>query len=219
MLLAAGRGERLKPLTDTIPKPLISIGSHSLSLIEHNLIQLKSSGIEEVVINVCYRAKQIIEKLGNGKRYGLKITFSYEPEKPLGTGGGVFQALRYLGDGPFILLSSDIWTDYPFETLALPSHCRAHLVMVRNPDFHLKGDYALRSTGLLDARADPKYTYANIAVIHPKLFKTSVSGFFSLGSLLAKYMKENKVSGELYQGQWFNIGTIEELKRLEQFLS
>lgn len=214
MLLAAGRGERLKPLTDTLPKPLMQVGAQSL--IEHNLSKLKASNIEEVVINVCYRAKQIMEHVGNGERYGLKITFSYEPEEPLGTGGGVLQALRFLGDEPFILLSSDIWTDYPFERLKVSPGKDAHLIMVENPHFHPNGDYALLPTGLLDSQTEPKSTYGNIAVIHPTLFEGRAVDSFPLASLLVESMGKRKVSGELYQGKWFNVGTIEELKRLEQ---
>lgn len=216
MLLAAGRGKRLKPLTDTVPKPLLKIGSKSL--IEQNIEKLKASGIEEVVINVSYRAKQIIEHVGDGKRYGLKITFSYEPKSPLGTGGGILQALRLLGDEPFILLSSDIWTEYPFEQLSLSADRKAHLVMVENPHFHPKGDYALLSTGLLDPSTEPKYTYGNIAVIAPSLFEGSVPGVFPLADLFLQAMEKKKISGEVYHGKWFNVGTVEELKRLKQFL-
>ena len=214
MLLAAGRGERLKPLTDSLPKPLMQVGS--MSLIEHNLLKLKASGIEEVVINVCYRAKQIMEQIGDGQRYGLKVIFSYEPNKPLGTGGGVSQALRFLGDAPFILLSSDIWTDYPFDQLRLLADQVAHLVMVENPYFHPKGDYSLLPTGLLDPEVEPKYTYGNIAIIHPDLFKESVDHSFPIANLFVKGMQAKKISGELYRGKWFNVGTIEELKRLNQ---
>ena len=199
-----------------LPKPLLKIGSQSL--IEHNLLKLKAAGVEDVVINVCYRAKQIMEYLGDGERYSLNITYSYEPEKPLGTGGGVYQALRFLGDEPFILLSSDIWTDYPFEQLQLMPGNAAHLVMVDNPHFHPTGDYSLLPTGFLDPQAEPKHTYGNIALIHPELFKGSAIGAFPLAGLFVKGMMNNKVSGELYQGKWFNVGTVEELNRLEQSL-
>lgn len=216
MLLAAGRGERLKPLTDKLPKPLLPVGSKSL--IEHNLAKLKATGVEEVVINVCYRARQIMEAVGNGERFGLKITFSFEPEKPLGTGGGVLQALKILGDEPFILLSSDIWTDYPFEKLILPEGKMAHLMMVENPYFHPKGDYSLLSSGLLDPIVEPKHTYGNISVIHPALFNNGGCGAFPLAPLFVGGMEKQLVTGELYKGQWFNVGTVEELKRLEKAL-
>lgn len=214
MLLAAGRGERLKPLTDTLPKPLLKVGSQSL--IERNIVRLKAAGVEEIVINVCYRAKQILDVIGDGSQYGVKVTFSFEPEQPLGTGGGVFQALRFLGDEPFILLSSDIWTDFPFEQLELKEEMLAHLVMVENPDFHPNGDFCLKESGLLDANAKPKLTYGNIAVIHPKLFKDCASERFSISPLFVNAMECQKVSGELYEGTWFNVGTETELARLQE---
>ncbi|MCB1827532.1 MAG: nucleotidyltransferase family protein [Coxiellaceae bacterium] len=217
MLLAAGRGERLKPLTDRLPKPLLPVGAKSL--IEHNLERLKNAGIEEVVINVCYRARQIIETLGDGERFGLKITYSFEPDQPLGTGGGIQQALHILGDTPFILLSSDIWTDYPFEKLALSEGKLAHLVMVANPDFHPEGDYTLLSNGLLDQNPAPRLTYSNIAAIDPSLFAGHPAGAFPLAPLFVQAMTQQKISGELYEGAWFNVGTVEELVRLEESLS
>jgi len=217
MLLAAGRGERLRPLTDTVPKPLLTVGSHTL--IEHNLMRLKAAGVEEVVINVSYRAQQIIDVVGDGNAYGLKVTYSFEPNQPLGTGGGIFQALRFFEDEPFVLLSSDIWTDYPFEKLTLPEGKYAHLVMVGNPDFHPGGDYALLPSGLLAYGSEPKVTYSNISVVHPHLFKNCEPIIFPLSPLFSQEMQHEKITGELYAGEWFNVGTTEELKRLEQMLT
>lgn len=214
MLLAAGRGERLRPLTDGMPKPLLRVGERSL--IEHNLIQLRAAGIEEVVVNVFYHAKQIIEAIGDGSRFGLKVTFSFESEELLGTGGGVFQALEFLGNEPFILLSSDIWTDYPFEKLSLPNYQVAHLVMVNNPYFHPEGDYALLDSNLLSAAQGAKLTYSSISVIHPRLFDGYQAGVFQLAPLFVHAMEQKLITGELYEGQWFNVGTVEELKRLEE---
>lgn len=217
MLLAAGRGERLKPLTDTLPKPLLQVGSKTL--IENNIECLRDAGVEEIVINVCYRAKQIMEVVGDGERFGVKITFSFEPEQPLGTGGGVFQALRFLGDEPFIILSSDIWTDYPFEKLTLLDGKAAHLIMVENPPFHSQGDFSIQKTGLLDATSKPKLTYGNISAVHPKLFRECMPGTFSLVELLLRGMESKEITGELYQGKWFNVGTVEELTKLEKSLA
>ena len=212
MLLAAGRGERMQSYTDALPKPLLPIGSQTL--IEHNLEKLKQAGVTEVVINVSYRAKQIIEKLGDGQRFGLKITYSYEPEKPLGTGGGIFQALKFLGDEPFLVLSSDIWTDYDFSRLFEKTSIDGHLILVDNPAYNLKGDYALLESGCLSAERSPKLTYASFGVMHPRLFDGCQPGYYSMITLLEKAMLSASVTGEIYRGEWFNVGTPEELKKL-----
>ena len=141
MILAAGRGARLKPLTDQTPKPLLVVGE--CSLIEHNLLKLRNAGITEVVINVCHCAKQIIQTLGNGQRYGLQIEYSYEEGSALGTGGGIYQALPLLGDDPFLIVSSDVWSEFAFGSSIIQSNSDLHLVLVENPYYHPKGDYAL----------------------------------------------------------------------------
>ena len=216
MLLAAGRGERMRPLTDKLPKPLIPVGSKAL--IEHNLEKLKQAGITEVVINVSYCAKQIIDRIGNGERFGIKITYSYEPDAPLGTGGGIFQALKFLGNAPFLVLSSDVWTDYPFEQLLQQPKGEGHLILVENPDFHPDGDFCLLETGQVSSKQSPKLTYANIAVIHPRLFKSCQSGAYALAPLLEKAMTRSAVTGEVYRGQWYNVGTPKELEKLQKIL-
>ena len=214
MLLAAGRGSRLKPLTDEMPKPLLTVGPHSL--IEYNILALKKAGIEEVVINVSYRAKQVIERLGDGRKYGLSIEYSFEKDEPLGTGGGIYQALPLLGDEPFFVISSDVWSQYQFNIDLLQSDKDAHLVFVENPPFNLSGDYAL--SGNKVSFHGNKLTYAGIALLHPRLFSNCESGVFSLSPLLNAAIERESVSGEIYRGTWFNVGTIEELKRLEEVL-
>ena len=169
MILAAGRGLRLRPLTDSTPKPLISIANKPLIL--HQVLKLAKIGIKEIIINVSYQAKQIIETLGDGHAYGVKIDYSFEPTA-LETGGGICQALSILGSNSFIVLSADIWTDFPF---------------------------------------------ASLGVYHPDLFSNK-SGTFPLSSLLYKYIAEKKITGECYQGLWFNIGTPTELERLNAYL-
>lgn len=215
MLLAAGRGTRLRPLTDNIPKPLLQVGSHRL--IEYHLLALAEAGIKEVIINICYHAKQIMEQLGNGSRYGLTIEYSYEPDRILGTGGGIYQALPLLGDKPFILISADVWSQFKFGSAILNSTDEAHLVFVENPSFHVMGDYALLESGRVTLQGD-KLTYAGIAKLHPRLFAGCKSGSFSLSPLLNAAIQRGKVSGEIYRGNWFNVGTIEELNRLAHFL-
>lgn len=213
MLLAAGRGSRLKPLTDATPKALLSVGTQNL--IEHNLIMLKQIGIQSVVINVCYHAKQIVDFLGDGRRYGLQIDYSYEKDQPLGTGGGIFQALPLLGEQPFVLISADVWSEFQFEDSFIHSESEAHLVFVKNPDYHPNGDYALTANGKVDFQGD-KLTYAGIAKLHPCLFAHCQPGTFPLSPLLNAAIKRDAVSGELFQGRWFNVGTVEELERLRE---
>lgn len=216
MLLAAGRGSRLQPLTDTTPKPLLIAGEHSL--IEHNLIALYNAGVREVVINICHHAKQIMDRLGDGSRYGLTIEYSYEPGEPLGTGGGIYRALPILGAEPFIVMSADIWTDFRFDTSFMQSPSEVHLVFVENPYYHPKGDYGLLSDGKVSLTGE-KLTYANIAKIHPKLFAHCQEGTFGLAKLFNQAIARNAVTGELFKGQWFNVGTVEELQSLREILS
>lgn len=218
MILAAGRGLRLRPLTDKIPKPLISVAKQPL--IVHHVLKLAKIGIKEIVINVSYQAKQIIDTLGDGQTYGIKIEYSFEP-RALETGGGICQALPILGSDPFIVISADIWTDFPLERLimhSLNSHTLAHLILVDNPSFHPQGDFHLSPSGLLNLDdAFNKYTFASFGIYHPALFEGK-SGSFPLSSLLYEYIAEQKITGEHYKGLWFNIGTPTELERLGEYL-
>jgi MurNAc alpha-1-phosphate uridylyltransferase len=216
MLLAAGRGSRLQPLTDSIPKPLLMAGSKSL--IEYNLIALYNAGIREVVINVCHHAKQIIERLGDGSRYGLTIEYSFEPGEVLGTGGGIYQALHLLGNEPFILVSADIWSEFSYDDTFINANQDVHLVFVDNPYYHTKGDYALTNDGKVMMSGN-KLTYAGIAKIHPRLFANSKPGAFSLSPLLNDAVQRGTATGEVYRGRWFNVGTIEELQKLRELLT
>lgn len=211
MVLAAGRGERLRPLTDTIPKPLLPVGSGCL--IEQNLIRLAAAGVTDVVINVSYLAKQIIQYLGNGARYGLNVEYSYDGEECLGTGGGVYKALSMLGDKPFWVVSADVWSEFSFVDNSLCDEDLAHLVMVPNPEFHTKGDYGLDDQGKLTMQL-PKLTYAGIGLIRPELFADCEPGIFSFSPLINRAMQLSAVSGELYEGSWFNVGTAREFQRL-----
>lgn len=215
MLLAAGYGSRLRPLTHKLPKALVKAGSESL--IEHNLTQLSEAGIEDVVINVCHHARQIIDTLGDGKRYGVRICYSYEKDAPLGTGGGILQALPIIGSEPFILISADIWSDFTFPSSFLKHSSPAHLVFVDNPYYHPQGDYALDTTGRVTTKGNP-LTYANIAKLHPDLFLGQTPGFFSLSKVLNAAIDQGIVTGEKYEGLWFNVGTLEELERLRKAL-
>jgi MurNAc alpha-1-phosphate uridylyltransferase len=221
MILAAGRGSRMRPLTDEIPKPLLPIAGHPF--IGHQLLKLAEAGIQDIIINVSYRAKQIMETLANGHRYGVNIEYSFEPTA-LETGGGICQALPLLGNDPFMVLSADIYTDYPLAKLAChvlnaAQDAQAHLVLVDNPSFHPKGDFHLLSNNLLALMGTPKLTFANLAIYHPILFKHYKPALFPLSEVLRTSISEQKITGEHYQGGvWFNVGTVEELRRLERYL-
>lgn len=211
MILAAGRGERMRPLTDTLPKPLVKVGEYSL--IEWHLLALKKIGVDEVIINVHHLADMIITALGDGSKYGLKIYYSQENEL-LGTGGGIKKVLPLLGNQPFLLISADIYTQYPLENLLTQAQTRnfplAHLIMAPNPHFHSRGDYGLDKQGYLTL-SGPLLTYASFGVINPALFSASKETIFPLADLFSQAIRDRQVCGELFKGVWENIGTEEQL--------
>lgn len=222
ILLSAGRGERLRPLTDTVPKPLILVNKKPLII--YHLEKLASAGIKEVVINISHLADQMRDTLGDGKKFNLNIIYSYEPEA-LETGGGILQALPLLGDKPFLVISSDIYTDFPFEKLCHPEEraaqrrisldgsVLAHLVLAPATDYLPEGDFSLNSDGFVSNT--PQYTYANIGLYHPDFFKGCTPGNFPLGPLLRKAVEQRLVTGERYEGLWYNVGTLEELQKID----
>lgn len=203
MILAAGRGERMMPLTHDTPKPLLKVGEYTL--IEHTLLNLRRAGISEVVINVCYFAEHIMNRLGDGARYDMSIAYSEEKAGLLGTGGGILQALPLLGDAPFMVVSADIWTDYPFAHLKTVPCPVAHLVLVDNPAFHTTGDFGLQDNVITNT--PPKKTYASFAVFNPALFQQHAPGYFSLIDVLKAPIAAGQVTGEYYAGMWKNVGT------------
>ena len=218
MLLAAGRGSRMQPLTDKIPKPLLPIADKPF--IVHQLLKLASANIKEIVINVSYHAQQIKKALGNGYDYGVAIEYSEEPTM-LETGGGICQALPLLGNEPFLVLSADIWTDYPLEKLSshlLRNPAQAHLVLVDNPSFHTEGDFHLQANTFLTLDQRPKLTFASFGIYHPYFFNGYNTKRFPLSEVFQKRINEEKITGEYYQGNWFNVGTLNELKRLDNYL-
>ena len=217
MILAAGRGERLRPHTDITPKPLIQVGKHRL--IEYHLLNLARAGVREVVINVSWLAEQITGTLGDGSAYNLDITYSDEGEEALETAGGIINALPLLGDAPFILINGDIWCDYELEKLIGRELLHeAHLVLVGNPEHNPEGDFAIEE-GLIRNSGEQKLTYSGIGLYTPGFFADTSPGKKALGPLLRKKSEENKVSGEIYNGQWVDIGTIERLAQLRSYLS
>lgn len=210
MILAAGRGMRMQELTETLPKPLLRIGDHYL--IEYAIFSLIKNGIEEIVINICYRGEQIKAVLGNGERYGIKITYSEEKEV-LETGGGIFKALPLLGPHPFIVVSGDIITDYPLKKLMLSEGALAHLILVDNPDYHPLGDFCL-SQEKIHYGNSKTLTFGNIGLYHPALFAECKLEKFPLGTLLKEKIMAGKITGEHYCGRWYNVGTKKDLKEL-----
>jgi len=214
MILAAGRGKRLRPLTDHTPKPLLEVSDQPL--IVYHLLNLKKIGVEEIVINISYLAEQIQAVLGNGSKYGVNITYSYEPTA-LETGGGIFQALPLLGPAPFIVISADIWTDYPLQNLPHQLSGLAHLIMVDNPSFHPNGDYGLIDNKLILTDSN-RLTYANIGLFHPHLFTNCQAGIFPLRNVFDSAIQAGKITAEHYKGAWANVGTLENLQKLNNEL-
>lgn len=218
MILAAGRGERMRPLTDEVPKPLLAVAGRPL--IEHQLAALSGAGIREIVINLAWRGAMLREALGDGTRFGVRIEYSEEGPAALETGGGIFQALPLLGSEPFLVVSGDIWSDFPFASSAsrLAGGDVAHFVLVPNPDFHQRGDFGLEGERVRDAPGQ-KHTYANIGIYRPQFFKGCRPGRFPLAPLMFEWARKGRVSGELYAGRWFNVGTPAQLLQLDARLA
>ncbi len=212
MILAAGRGERMRPLTDTIPKPLLEVGGKRL--IEYHLLALQQAGVQDVIINHAWLGEQIESQLGNGERYGLHINYSPEYPTALETAGGIIQALPYLGSDPFLVINGDIWCDYPLQQLPPRPDGLAHLVMVANPSHNPQGDFCLQH-GQLQSEGESRLTYSGIGVYDPALFAGLEPGIRALAPLLKKAMLTKQVSGELYRGRWYDIGTPERLAELD----
>ena len=215
MILAAGLGTRMRPLTDHCPKPLLEAGGKPL--IVHHLERLRAAGITEVVINVSYRAQQIIAALGDGSAHGVSIAWSRE-EAPLETGGGIRQALPLLGDAPFLLVNGDIWCDLAPSTLPAPGDDLAHLVLVDNPDHHRDGDFHLDARGRVRATGEPRLTFAGVSVIDPALVAGERPGAFALAPLLRRAMADGRVGGTHHRGAWIDVGTPARLAELDRRL-
>jgi MurNAc alpha-1-phosphate uridylyltransferase len=210
MILAAGLGERMRPLTLVKPKPLLEVCG--TTLIEHHIINLQKAGFTKIIINVCWLAQQIMKKLGNGNQYGVEIRYSFEGSEPLETGGGIFKALSLLDDNSFLVVNADIKTDFDFNTIEHDNDALAHLILVNNPLHNSKGDFHIDDNCVLSTNDSlAKHTYSGIGIYHPNLFKGCEHGKFSVVPLLKKAMLEQKVTGQIHKGQWDDIGTIERL--------
>jgi len=221
MILAAGLGQRMRPLTDTLPKPMLSVGGKPL--LQYHLEALAAVGAEEVVINLAYLGEKIRAFVGNGEQFGLKVFYSEEPE-PLETAGGLLNALHLLGDDPFILINGDVWTDYPLAKLcnySLSESSDAHLVLVPNPEFHPTGDFSPGTSGVLENNPHlDKFTFAGISLIHPRLIKYYPNRRvkFPLGEVLKYGINHQRISAEVYSGLWSDVGTPERLALLDEQL-
>jgi len=214
MILAAGRGERMRPLTDHTPKPLLEIAGKPL--ITRHLEQLAAAGIVDVVVNLAWLGDRIEDALGDGRAFGLRIRYSREPEGALETAGGIRQALSWLGPEPFLAISADVLCDYPLERLSrFDPPGKAHLVLVDNPAHHPNGDFALRE-GRVVADAEPRRTYAGIGVFRPELFAPLAPGRRALRPVLEQAIVESQVSGEHYDGHWADVGSPARLDALRR---
>ena len=216
MLLAAGRGERMRPLTDTLPKPLVQVGGRAL--IEWHLQALARAGIREVVINLSWLAGKLRAALGDGRDFGVSISWSDEGPVPLETGGGIFRALPQLGPGPFLVVNADIWTDIDFGRLTLAPEAHAHLVLIPNPAHHPRGDFGLEGDRVV-MRESERFTYSGVGVYGSEFFAGCTAGRFPLLPLLNRAISAGKVRGAVHRGQWCDVGTAERLASLSARLS
>jgi MurNAc alpha-1-phosphate uridylyltransferase len=227
LIFAAGRGERMRPLTDATPKPLLAAGGKRL--IEWHLEKLAALGIQDVVINTSWLADQFPATLGDGAHWGLRIRYSHEGDTPLETGGGMWNALPLLGDAPFLLVNGDVWTDFDFAGLPKQPEALAHLVMVDRPPQASQGDFALDGEGFVRANGEHCLTYSGIGVYRPQLFDgwrgivrepVIVDGKpkFPLAPLLRAHMGEGLIRGEYHRGRWTDVGTPERLAALDPAL-
>lgn len=220
MILAAGRGERLRPLTDSLPKPLVCVAGKPL--IEYHLDKLAAIGVTHVVINQAWLGHKLPEILGDGSRWGLQIDYSKETTA-LETAGGIKQALPLLGEQPFFVINGDIFIDnLPVLTLAYElvsqGHADAFLWLVDNPEHHPQGDFTIEAQGQLSLNAQQQFTYSGLGIYHPQLFNELPTGKQALGPLLKQSIIKQRVSGEHFNAYWCDVGTIERLEQLQSRL-
>jgi MurNAc alpha-1-phosphate uridylyltransferase len=212
MVLAAGRGERMRPLTDEVPKPLLE--ACGKPLIVHLVEALVTEGYRELVINHAWHGAMIEQRLGDGSEFGACIEYSAEGDRALETGGGIRHALHLLGSDPFMAVNADIWTDFPFGNLPGALESLAHLVLVDNPPHHPDGDFTL--TGRRVGNDDGKrLTFSGIGVYRVELFAELSEGCFPLAPILFKAVSEGGLSGEHYTGEWWDVGTPKRLALLD----
>lgn len=216
MILAAGRGERLKPITDIKPKPLCTINGKSL--IEYHVLNLAKAGFERLVINHAHLGGQIRHHLGNGSRFGVEICYSPEAPGGLETAGGIVKALTLLGDEPFVTVNADIYTDFDFSDFDYQATEYMHAILVKaNPALSHPGDFGLDNNRLL-SNDNRLYTFAGIACYHPRIFSNCKPGRYSITPLIRQLVDKQKVTASLFNGVWFDIGSTERLKAVNDYL-
>jgi MurNAc alpha-1-phosphate uridylyltransferase len=225
LIFAAGKGERMRPLTETTPKPLLSCGGKRL--IEWHLEKLAGIGVRRVIINTSWLADCFEPALGDGSRWGLHLVYSYEGIEPLETGGGMAKALSHMDGAPFLAVNGDVFCDYDFSTLPTSPEGLAHLVMVDNPEHNPAGDFALHPDGRMASEGPSRLTFSGIGMYRPELLRDCRSEWqqpgvahprFKLAPILRAAMRAGKISGEHHRGQWTDVGTPERLAELDQVL-
>ncbi|MGH8531654.1 MAG: N-acetylmuramate alpha-1-phosphate uridylyltransferase MurU [Gammaproteobacteria bacterium] len=215
MILAAGKGERMRPLTDRLPKALLQVAGKSL--IQYQVERLVRAGITDITVNHALHGDLIEQTLGSGGALGASLRYSREGTEALETGGGILRALPFLGRGPFIVVNADIWTDYPYETLAGQPQRLAHVVLVDNPPHHPAGDFALTGHGVA-LSGDRTLTFGGIGAYRPELFDDCLPGTFRLSAVLRIAVSRGLVTGERYEGAWLDVGTPERLLAAENLV-
>lgn len=215
MILAAGRGERLRPLTDTMPKPLVPVLGKPL--IVYHIEKLAALGIVDIVINHAWLGQVLIDYLGDGSKWGVNIAYSAE-EQALETGGGIKRALPLLQNAPFLVINGDVFIDKLPDIAPLTGDQLAHLWLVPNPSQHPEGDFALKNQQVFE-HGDEKYTFSGMGVYHPSLFDNTPEGAFALAPLLKQQMALGRVGGTLFHGLWCDVGTVARLTALESHLA
>ncbi len=213
MILAAGRGDRLRPLTDTLPKSLIEVRGESL--LERHLKNIGDAGIEDVVINLGWLGDKVVERVGSGSEYGLNVKYSPEGEYILETGGGIHNAMPMLGDEPFLVVNADIYTDMPVPDVTLGEEMVGHLVLVHSPSYRDGGDFDLEE-GLVQNGVSPSLTFSGVSIYRPEFFDDCKAGRFSIVPMLREAADASRLQGSLYEGHWADVGTPERLKAVNE---
>jgi N-acetyl-alpha-D-muramate 1-phosphate uridylyltransferase len=212
MVMAAGRGERMRPITDTLPKPLVPVADKPL--IVYHLERLALAGVREVVINLSWLGERIRSALGDGREYGLSIAYSEEGPVPLETGGGIFKALPLLGSGPFLVVNGDTWSDIDYGHLGLEDGALGRIVLVANPTHNTRGDFGLEGDVVIDREVD-RFTYSGVGVYRPEFFEGCSAGRFPMLPLMKRAIASRVLRGELHRGEWCDVGTPERLAALD----